>query len=323
MRNNSIDTLKCLCAVLVVFIHVPAPYQTTILPITRCAVPLFFMISGYFLYSEDGKLTKKLVSGMKKMLFILIWSTLLFAAVKIIFACRNNEWDIIAYSQIADFVLFNENPFGFHLWYLSAYLYVLVAIWIIQHYHLWKIAFTGIPILLLVDVTMGKYSLLLWGREFPVIWVRNWLFVGLPYFLIGVWIKKYLDNIHNIKPILTVSGGVLTILTSLLENRFLTGISMNATRDHYISTTFMSIFVFLTALLIQQRKPNLLSEIGRVDSLYIYILHPLAIIFFATLAGKYLIEGSFFAEVYAFLRPIIILLSTLVLIRLLQKFKVI
>ena len=58
-RLYNIDSLKLLCAIFVIFIHVSTPYQKYILPLTRCAVPCFFIISGYFIYSETLVSTKK------------------------------------------------------------------------------------------------------------------------------------------------------------------------------------------------------------------------------------------------------------------------
>ena len=49
-RADNIDILKAICAFLIVCIHVPFPgrvgaYFTAL---TRIAVPVFFMITGYF-----------------------------------------------------------------------------------------------------------------------------------------------------------------------------------------------------------------------------------------------------------------------------------
>lgn len=51
-RNYSIDILKFICAILVVFLHTDCVYHDYILPLTRCAVPCFFMISGYLLFND-------------------------------------------------------------------------------------------------------------------------------------------------------------------------------------------------------------------------------------------------------------------------------
>ena len=60
------------------------------------------------------------------MVLILKWSTLLFAIVKLLFAFKNNDFSILSTKDLGKFILFNENPFGFHLWYIGAYLYMFL-----------------------------------------------------------------------------------------------------------------------------------------------------------------------------------------------------
>lgn len=55
---------------------------------------------------------------------------------------------------------------------------------------------------------------------------------------------------------------------------------MNTTRDHYISSTFLAVSLFLLFLSLKQSKVNVFSKLGEKDSLYIYILHPLFMTFF-------------------------------------------
>ena len=57
-RLYSFDSLKMVCAILIIFLHVYTPYQKYILPLTRCAVPCFFMISGFLIYSDTLLSTK-------------------------------------------------------------------------------------------------------------------------------------------------------------------------------------------------------------------------------------------------------------------------
>lgn len=188
MRNHSVDSLKFVCAVLVVFLHVNSKGHAYYLPITRCAVPCFFMISGYFLMSENMK--ARLVMGCNKISHITAISTLLFAAVTLATHHFGLTSIIPSFSDLAIFVLLNDNPWGFHLWYLGAYLYVLLICIIIDKYNKWNQAFMAVPILLVIDLIIGKYSILIMGHEFPYIYARNFLFVGLPYFLIGAYIKR-------------------------------------------------------------------------------------------------------------------------------------
>lgn len=314
-RLHSIDSLKFLCAVLVIFLHVHTPYQEYILPLTRCAVPCFLIISGYLIYSDDRmKLEGHLKKGICRMFQILVWSTLLFAAVKFLFAFKNNDFSFLNLKTLAKFVLLNENPFGFHLWYIGAYLYALVIIYFSVKGNKLKYIWWSVPILLMLDLCLGKYSLVLWHKEFPFILVRNFLCVGLPYFSIGMLLKQWKEQMLGFRylQILALGGVILFSLTSLAENRMLIELHANATRDHYISSTLLAISLFILFLSMTQAKTNVLSMSGEKDSLYIYIFHPLFMTLFSTV-NKYL--PNLWQELYLYLAPVIILTATIIFSR--------
>ena len=205
-RNYSIDTLKFICAVLVVLLHTKSTYQDFILPITRCAVPCFFMISGYLLYSDKEIGKERLKRNIVTIAKIMLWSTLLFAVLKGIMALYNGHLSFPNAKEWIDFIVLNANPFGFHLWYLGAYLYVLLIVGLVDKYNKWNCLFMIIPVLLAGDLIFGKYSLLLLNKEYPYIYVRNFLFVGLPYFALGALLKTKAAQISNVDKYL-LSGG--------------------------------------------------------------------------------------------------------------------
>lgn len=312
IRLHNIDSLKFLCAVLVIFLHVHAPYREYILPLTRCAVPCFLIISGYLIFTEDKvKLAGHLKRGINKMFQILIWSTLLFAVVKFIFAFKNGDFSFLNLKALGKFILLNENPFGFHLWYIGAYLYTLIIVLYSIKCNKLKYIWLSVPFLLLLDLCLGKYSLVLWHKEFPFILVRNFLCVGIPYFSIGMLLKRWQEQILGFKhlQILALGGVILFSLTSLMENRILIELHANATRDHYISSTFLATSLFILFLTITQTKENVISILGEKDSLYIYIFHPLFIVFFSTI-NKYL--PDLWLEAYQYGAPVIILVATII-----------
>lgn len=155
--------------------------------------------------------------------------------------------------------------------------------------------------------------MLFFGRSFPFIWVRNFLFVGLPYFCIGTIIRngfgKKIDSW-----LLALLIGVFTI-TTLLERFILVSVNMNGERDHYISTTFLAIAVFLFYLK-SVEKTCCVAVIGKKYSTWLYILHPICITcvnIFANRAGIY--------EVYKFVAPIIIYAFTLLFLMIMDIFK--
>lgn len=98
-------------------------------------------------------------------------------------------------------------------------------------------------------------------------------------------------------------------LTSIIENRLLIELHANTTRDHYISSTFLAISLFILFLSITQTKANALSALGEKDSLYIYIFHPLFGMFFSTV-NKYL--PNLWQEIYLYGAPAIILIMTII-----------
>lgn len=114
---------------------------------------------------------------------------MLFTVIKEIIAITHGELFIPSKRQWLKFIIFNDNPFGFHLWYLEAYLYVLIIMMVVDKYKLWSRMLWCIPFLLFGDLLFGKYSILQLNKELPYICVRNFLFIGIPYFLLGVWLK--------------------------------------------------------------------------------------------------------------------------------------
>ena len=72
---------------------------------------------------------------------------------------------------------------------------------------------------------------------------------------------------------------ILFSATSFLERYILVSAGLNATRDHYISTTFLSIAVFGLTLGLPEKQPNMrfFAKIGRKYSTWLYILHPIVI----------------------------------------------
>ncbi len=137
-RNHSIDCLKALCAFFVVVIHGTIFGKEYFEPVTRCAVPCFFIISGWFIYSADlGKMRERLMKSIKRVGWILLWSTVLFAVVKLGSCYLHDDFSCWR-GSIKYFLLFNPNPFYYHLWYLAAYLYVLIIVFLLARY--WKIS---------------------------------------------------------------------------------------------------------------------------------------------------------------------------------------
>ena len=64
----------------------------------------------------------------------------------------------------------------------------------------------------MTDLAFGMYSLVVFGKEFPYILVRNFLCVGLPYFALGAMLKRVKTPCFNGSKIMLWGGGI-SILT--------------------------------------------------------------------------------------------------------------
>lgn len=281
-RNTSIDSLKFLAAFFVVCIHAPFPggLGQDVVAVARFAVPVFFMISGFY-FGPDGTAANALDQS-RKILKILISSNVIFFAFQTLLRIHAGTTfqhavsEQVGFRKMANFLVFGESPFGFHLWYLSGiYCVYLVQLGVLR-WNLKRIVSWCVPFLLLTDLVLGKYSILLFDRTFPYIWVRNFVFVGIPYFTIGTWIRKR-DLVHPLRARAWAIAffAALFAATTVLERHFLVGLGANSTRDHYLSTTLLSISLLVGAI----SFPNigLFSQWGKKHTTSIYIYHPILI----------------------------------------------
>ena len=200
-------------------------------------------------------------------------------------------------------------------------MYVLIITAIANKLRITKVLYWLTPVLLILDLVLGKYSLVLFNREFPYVLVRNFLFVGIPYFCIGRMIREGVGQ--KINKNTTVLLIFIFSLTTCTERFILVSADMNPTRDHYISTTFLAIVMFLFALKCGSGKEpinldknivggggywltDLLAIIGRKYSTWLYIFHPIFITCIGAVMNKIGLYG-----VYKYVAPLVIYVVTI------------
>ena len=320
LRQESFDTLKFFLAFLVVVIHTgfTGHVGLGINAFARIAVPLFFMITGYYLPTmTDEKFRKHLI----KIIYLTVFSTLFYILISYIQSHVGSEVSSDWFAQtfsikgMLKWMLLNGINVGGHLWYFYALLYVFAIIYITRKFGKMNILYVAIPFLFL-----GNYLLSFFGH---IVCYRNFLFTGLLYVLLG-----YLFRIHE-KRLLDVFNKSHTLIIGLVIICICLGIEMPVykmagfivRRDHYFFTLPMVVCVFILAL----RNPHWgsgssLTLVGKRYSAYIYILH----IFFMTfinyglkiLLGKEtyqdVIQNNLFKNGYPFLVFGITLLSVMI-----------
>ncbi len=332
-RFTNIDILKCLCAFMVVCLHVPLPNPagSIIITLSRTAVPIFFMITGFF-YSdtvERNDEKRQIVKILKLIVFsnlaYFIWNLMIGTVVYILsgdvnsFAHIVNIFNMFSKNAVEIF-LCNVSPFAGHLWYLNAILYVLVVAYIMRKSGKFKVLYYLTPVLLCADLIFGKYSVAIFGKSFGVVYVRNFLCVGIPYFMLGNAIR-YAYVHHNKESVfcrksLLILGTVIFAVLCVAENHIIVSLGINSERDHYITTTFLACMLFILFLNLFKNinDKNIFAVIGRKYSSLIYILHIMVRTVF-NIAAKVLPFGT----VYSYVAPVAVFAATAVIAVLYSK----
>lgn len=139
MRNTSLDLLKLIAAYMVVFIHVnfSGMFGEYVIAAATFAVPLFFMVSGYFSYNSDvSKILKKakhiiMMFCISEVIYIIYF----FIEFKILgnpYAFRSYIKQGLEFYNLVKFLLYNETHIIVHLWFLPALLYCYIIFYIVK-----------------------------------------------------------------------------------------------------------------------------------------------------------------------------------------------
>ncbi|MDR0914084.1 MAG: acyltransferase [Oscillospiraceae bacterium] len=301
-RNTSVDFLRLICAFLIVALHCLGLSNgmvsySFLLPLTRFAVPVFFIITGYFYNITAKKQTEK--RQIFKILKLVIITNALFLVWGIVFRVFSGSlnvflFDILLKPQtITDFLLFNYAVDGQeHLWYLSALLYILVIAYVFPIILKNKcVAIALVVFLLAVNITFAEFgNMLQLPFAFKSIYVRNFLFTGLPFFLIGNLLFRFKGTGFYKKlnlPIL-IALLVLSFIGTFAESYFI-----NNKPELFISSIASAVAIFLIFSKIQMPQ-NKLSVWGQKYSLSIYLFHMVVIQIYSFAARKFALGILFF-----------------------------
>lgn len=271
-RNITLDYFKIILSILVINIHsivVPIypPEDTALWPqlvyklewlfshgITKIAVPLFFIINGYFL---DLSNTPKVVQHVKRLFIIYIVWALFYLPV--------------SYPYMDGATLIRVFIIGFlHLWYLPALIGAIIMLFFVN-----KVIKNRIILVLLAIIL---FSIGYWIQmkdpytNTEMLKYRNFLFFGFPFVLIGYVLKKInLKRYRKIMVILTLLGFVILMLESYLD--------MVYQRTNNLMFALLFICPVLLILVLQHSKTSPDKSNGMMSKLpaAVYYIHPMVI----------------------------------------------
>lgn len=279
-QYNFLNILKLVAAFFVVAIHVhfPGDFGKAVIVLARFAVPFFFMVSGFFSYYENGNnLNQKYKRKIKHICILFAGCSALYFAFGCVVSLFGNGIvsyvkNIFSFKSIIEFLLFNNTSISEFMWFLPALIYTYVVFFVFEKKGITKRLYFLIPVLFLSGILL---------REIPEIFdnapaifssgfvYRNFIFIGLPFFMLGHFIRYREDYLKEklSNPFLVIMmliGNVLALLADF----------MHISKSVYFGT-FIAVFALFVFAVKNENKFNipLLADAGARYSLYIYMFH--------------------------------------------------
>jgi len=301
-RNSTVDVLRLLAAFLVVFVHSGLHgldgkvgfLGTILLVFGRLAVPFFFVVSGYFLYSSYEKQADRIIRSVPKLLNIFILSSVLyFVFFGWYFGSYSFTASLITPSTIFNMLIFNHPIYNEALWFLLALiggslLVLLNAKYIKKDWLLLTIA----ACLYFLGLLFSNYSQFIGIEPIDVSYYRNFLGEGLLFIMIGYMCSKYATRLQAISHTRLLSYTVLCLALYFIEFYAIRA-SVNSPADIYVMLPVLSFLIIIWSV----KHPNLLSKtivptLGAQVALYIYILHILFLYSISVLYTQLGVDGG-------------------------------
>ncbi len=316
-QYENLNALKIIAAFFVVAIHVhfPGDFGRAFVAVARFAVPFFFMVSGFFSYYEDKSVLREKYRRKIKHVAVLFLSGLilyfLFGSAVAFVNDAFGEYvtELFSAENILSFVLFNSVSVSDFFWFLPALIYVYVAFFLTEKTGKTEKLYFLIPVLFVAGVVLREIPEFI--ENVPEIFnkpylCRNWLFIGLPFFMLGHWIRA---NEDKLKKKLSDLSLVLIMLLSTAEA--VAADMLHIQKAVYIGTFFAASALFVFALGKEGNvKTGMLAFLGAEYSLYVYILHIMVKNVFEKLFSIGIF--AFAGEVTAPVMPVVVFAVTLV-----------
>lgn len=260
--------------------------------IARIGVPFFFLVSGFFSYSEEYN-TKKEIRKIYKYCLLTIGINMVYFA-KDIFKVLLNKielQDLMAKILTPEFLIANFGGSCGHIWFIRALIYLGLFELIFHKAINFKKMKYALPIIWLADALLIKYAFV-FGVSIPRPYneiITKFIGTAFVYYFVGRCIKEHLSLFVEHKQKIWLSVAIIvTLVVLLLAERFiLVNWFVNLMPANYIMVMPCTIFIFI--LLLQNPlwgQGSIFNFVGRELSMYIYYWHGLIGVLIASLVKR-------------------------------------
>lgn len=277
--NKSLNVVKCLAVFAIICIHCLLSKLgdggKAIDSLCRFAVPIFFLISGYFSFFSNNYdfALKKYKSRIVKLLKLLIISNVAYLIFSALISHKHYLSSLMDVHAWLDIIIFNNSPTAVALWFIQALIYCYVIYYLMARF---KVnpnkLYILIPFLLIACIIFGEVFKI-YGIKIDSFIYRNFLFLGLPFFTLGYLINDRQDEItKKISDRTIVITIILGCILSIFE-RLTIGSS-----NLFIGSIPVSLMMFIWCVKYPDKLDfKVIGWIGGNLYTLMYILHPMVI----------------------------------------------
>ncbi|MFS0764042.1 acyltransferase [Peribacillus phoenicis] len=283
-RNSAIDFIKFFAIFSVVVIHVfPKDSQIGLFildNISRFAVPFFFTASGY-LFGKKMIHTRDSIDYFKRyiikilklylcwLFFYMMYDVLIL--YKVATDAVKELAQYINHFSFLDLIYYGTGTSGYQLWFLTALIWSVIILFVFFKLKKVRLLLTISLILNLIGLFGQSYSVF---YDFPQS-TRDALFIGLFYTTLGFFLAD--DKFFKKSRAITAKTYLLLIFIfftfQVVEGYLLDKVLSGSHGEYFISTIFLTAFLFLFALNNKTLGKDLfITKVGG-RALGIYIVH--------------------------------------------------
>lgn len=270
-RNKMLNLLKGFACIGVVLIHVtfPGVVGEIIKYASAYAVPLFFLIAGYYAFGKNEDTIKR---RLRKIINIFIFAYFVFFIFKVLVACKNNEiieWLASNYTlkELVKYILFCTVGFAISLWYLIAQIETYIFWYFTIKLKKENLIVRILPVLFILQVILTSFCETM---ELDWFWKINFVTRSLTWFVLGYYLhtvpEEKINKLSDKKIIACALVGLAIVLIPMVF-----GLKIKFSSVGYIP--------YATALFVMALKHGeksickLLEYLGDKLSLWVYIFH--------------------------------------------------
>ncbi|MBQ2762416.1 MAG: acyltransferase [Candidatus Methanomethylophilaceae archaeon] len=227
------------------------PDQEWLLAFGRFAMPLFFIISGYYLFSKDGHSEKSLPRKIKHILLLIVFIKVLYLLVDIVYYTAG----VIDLEYLVTAFLVCEES-TMHLWFVYA-LFLLYLWWHIMRYFnldVKRISLTLSVIVLALSLTFGVLLRLagintVAGTSTLYIDEIIYPFIGIPFFTFGYYLHMYKEEFDSrVSTPLLVTVTLIGMITPIVASFYIPKSTL------YFGSVLASIGLFMLTFRVPENR---------------------------------------------------------------------